>query len=446
MLDRKVGILEFDRSMFADLLQGKGPERSTTLATWLNGASFTGQVTAIWALDRWGGPGFLPNLIVGSDNAVIDLLAWSTVFLQGSGPVSGIMRVMTLDDLMGLSDESRLRDLRVETLAPLIAVCIGEILARRGVAARVDLLTTEAVTSTLSYSLFRAQLIASAMGRDEVVRRWKSVQGAHLEQKHDRITELVLGMVDDALSALSPHDRSEEFRYHRAIDFAQSKSSANSRLRQAIPAATSRLFPDEFWEDSEKLSAEQLVDILDQMGPVLERAAETSPSERAALLARLISRTNPELDNQLELARPMLDGLPEIGLLLATAVAAQAPGKLLAANEGIGWKVAARLASQFDPLALPISDLGWLEFELARQGADKAGRKRQAYGTVEIFPGHAVSRVSVAAASGIEQVDKPTGHRSARSKTQVSDEPLAYAERNLQEALHTIQNLRRRRY
>lgn len=445
MLDRKVGILEFDRSMLADLLQGRGPERSTTLASWLKSTSLTGRLTAIWALD-WGSPGFLPNLIVGSDNAVIDLLAWSTVFLQGSGPVSGIIRVMTVDDLMGLSEQPRLRDLRVETLAPLIAVCIGEILARRGAAARVDLLTTEAVTSTLSYSLFRAQFIAPAIGRNEVVRRWKSVHGAYLEQKHDRITELILEMVDDALMALSPNDRSGEFQYHRAIDIAQFKSSANSRLRQSIPAATSRLFPDEFWEDSEKLSAEQLVDILDQMGPALERAAETSPSERALLFARLISRTNPDLDNQLELAKPMLEGLPEIGLWLAKAVAAQAPGKLLSANEGIGWKVAARLSSQFDPLALPISDLGWLEFELARQGADKAGRKRQAYGTVEIFPGHVVSRVPVEPASGIDQVQKPTRNRSTRSKTQVSDEPLAYAERNLEEALYTIQNLRRRRY
>jgi hypothetical protein len=194
------------------------------------------------------------------------------------------------------------------------------------------------------------------------------------------------------------------------------------------------------------LSAEQLVDILDQMGPALERATETSPSERAALLAKLISRTNPELDNQLELARPMLEGLPEISLWLTKAVAAQAPGKLLAANKGIGWKVAARLASQFDPLALPISDLGWLEFQLARQGADKAGRKRHAYDSVEIFPGHAISRATVDAKPRIEQVEKSSRNRPSRSKTQVSDEPLAYAERNLEEALYTIQNLRRGRY
>lgn len=446
MLNRKIGVLELDRSTLADLLQGSSPQRSTTLGSWLDKGSFNERPTAVWALDHWGNHGFLPNLLVGSDSAITDMLAWSTAYLQGSGPLSGIMRVMTAAELQGLFVAHPPIDLRVESLAPLIAICVGEVLARRGAAASEQLLTASAANNTLSFSLFRAQFVAPALERDEVVRRWKAVQSGSPEQWHDRITDLVMDMVDDSIRSLFPRDRwSENYRHHQRLDFAEPRVLAMSHLRQAIPVSTRSLFPDAFWEGSERLSAEQLVDILDQIGPVLSRTPDTAASERAAVLAKLISRTNPELVNQLELARPMLEGLPETSLWLTRCMADLAPGKLLSANKGVGWKLAARLSSQFDPLALPSADLAWQELQLGG-GTDLIGRKRDSYRAIEIFPGHTINRPSASSSTYAEPAANPTRSRASRSKAQSPQEMLTHAERNLEEALYAIQRVRRGRY
>lgn len=448
MLDRKIGIRQFDRSTLADLLQGSGPERAMTLGRWLESESFAGNLTAVWSLDQWGNHGFLPNLLTGSDSAITDLLAWSKVYLQGIGPLTGIMRVMTGIELQRVFESHPPIDLCVESLAPIIAICAGEVLARYGASASEQLLATSTVSNTLSFSLFRAQFVAPALERDEVVRRWRAVQSGSLDQEYDRITGLVIEMTDNAIRLLFQRDRwGKSYHYNRTFDFGEARSLSMSDLRHVIPAPVSRLFPDAFWEHLEELGAEQLVDMLDKIGPVLERTRDdTSASDRAELLAKLISRTNPEIDNQLELARPMLASLPEIGLWLAKYVADQSPGKLLSVNKGVGWKLAARLSSRFDPLTLPSADLTWQELQLGASSADMSERKRPSYRAVEIFSGHTVSRQTAHSSTLVEPAEKVTRRRSSRSKIQSPQEILAHAEQNLEEALYTLQKLRRRKY
>lgn len=448
MLDRKIGIREFDRSTLADLLQGRGPERSMTLGRWLDNESFTGNPTAVWSLDQWGNHGFLPNLLIGSDSAITDLLAWSKVYLQGIGPLTGVMRVLTGTEFQRLFGARPPINLCVESLAPIIAICTGEVLARYGASASEQLLTASTVSNTLSFSLFRAQFVAPELERDEVVRRWRAVQNGSLDQEYDRITSLVMEMTDEAVRLLFQHGRwSKSYNYNQTFDFGEARGLSMSHFRHVIPASASRLFPDAFWEHLEEFGAEQLVGILDEIGPVLERTRDdTSASDRAALLAKLISRTNPEIDNQLELARPMLTSLPEIGLWLTKYVAEQSPGKLLSVNKGVGWKLAARLSSWFDPLALPSADITWQELQLSGSSADMSERKRPSYRAVEIFPGHAVSRHAVNSSTLVETAEKVTRRRSSRSKIQSPQEILAHAEQNLEEVLYTLQKLRRSKY
>jgi hypothetical protein len=447
MLDRKIGTLEFDRSTLGELLQGREPERTISFGAWLDQAVYSGRATAVWSLDQLGNHGFLPSLLVGSDGVIADLLAWSAAFLQGSGPLSGIMRVMTVTELRGLLEGRPRIELRVETLAPLIAICAGELLARRGAAANEQHLSAQAVSNTLSYSLIRAQFVAPQLERDEIVRRWKAVQGSQIEQWHDRITDLVIELTDEAVRRLLPHDRWHgDALYRSRFDFAEPKDLAMSSLRQLLPASMRRIVPEVFWDEPERLSAEQLVDILDEMGPALERAPDGSASERAKVLASVISRTNPEIDNQLELARPMLDSLPEIGLWLTTGMAEQTPGKLLSANKGAGWKLAARLTSLLDPLSLPSAEVAWQESQLGGSATDVIGQKRDSYRVVEIYPGHSISRPQVSAATPVEPTKRSSRGRSARTKGYSPHEVLERAEQNLEEALHALQSLRRGRY
>jgi hypothetical protein len=446
MLDRKIGTLEFERSTLGELLQGSEPDRITSFGAWLDRAAYSERATAVWSLDQLGNRGFLPSLLVGSDGVITDLLAWSAAYLQGSGPLSGIMRVMTATDLRGLLEPRPPFELRVEALAPLIAICTGELLARRGPVAGEQHLSAQAVSNTLSYSLFRAQFVAPQLERDEIVRRWKAVQGGNIEQWHDRITDLVMEMADEAVRRIFPFDRWHGgARAHPRFDFTEPKSLAMSSLRYLLPASMGRIVPDAFWDESERLSPEQLVDILDEIGPALEHAADGSASERAKVLASVISRTNPEIDNQLELARPMLDSLPEISLWLATGMAERAPGKLLSANKGEGWKVAARLTSLLDPLALPSADVAWQELQLGG-ATDVVGQKRDSYRVVEIYPGHSVSRPQVMAGTQVKPTEKPSRSRSARTKGYSPNELLARTEQNLEEALHALRSLRRDRY
>lgn len=446
MLDRKIGTAEFDRSSLGELLQGSKPDHVTSFGAWLNEATYSRHATAIWALDHSGNHGFLPSLLVGSDAIISDLLAWSTAFLQGSGPLSGIMRVMTTTELRGLLESRPPIEVRAETVAPLIAICTGELLARRGASASEQHLSAQAMSNTLSYSLIKARFVARQLERDEIVRRWKAVQGGQAEQWHDRITDLVMEMTDEAVRRLFPFDRRHEDDLYRSrLDFPEPSSLTMSSLRHLLPASTRRLVPEAFWDESERLNAEQLVDLLDEMGPALQRGADGSASERAKVIASLITRTNPEIDNQLELARPLLDGLPEIGLWLAAGLAEQAPGKLLSANKGAGWKLAARLTSLFDPLATPSADVAWQELQLG--GAlDAKEQKRDAYRVIEIFPGHSVSRSQATAAIPVERTDKPSRGRGTRAKSYSPQEVLARAEQSLEEALHAVQTLRRGRY
>lgn len=448
MLDRMIGIRQFDRSTLADLLQGSGPERSMMLGRWLENESFSRNLTAVWSIDQWGNHGFLPNLLTGSDGAITDLLAWSKVYLQDIAPLTGIMRVMTGNEFQSVFEKHPQIDLCVETLAPMIAICAGEALTRYGAAASEQLLTVSTVSNTLSFSLFRAQFVAPALERDEVVRRWRAVQSGILDHESDRITDLIVEMTDNAIQTLFQHEQwSKSYHYNQTFDFGEPRSLSMPDLRHVIPVSVSRLLPDAFWEHLEEFSAEQLVHILDEIGPVFERIKDDiSASGRAELLAKLIARTNPEIGNQLELARPMLASLPEIGLWLAKYVADQSPGKLLSINRGVGWKLAARLSSRFDPLALPSADLTWQELQLGGAISDMGERKRPSYRAVEIFPGHTVSRQAANSSTLVDSAKKVTRSRSSRSKAQLPQEILAHAEQNLEEVLYTLQRLRQSKY
>jgi len=442
MRDDHVCYRRVDRSQLPALLQGVEPDGHARLRDIAYTVSATDMV-AVWNSSDDGYRGFLPDLLIAEEPILLDSLAWSNAFLQGVGPLSRLLRIVSPAELRAVTDGIwNMPVLSTELVGAMTALVVGECFARLGKLAVEDRVSLSTASNTLSFALFRAMIVAPYLELDEIVRRWNSVQPELSNQRQSRITDLVVELSRDIVRDSPLRGWADRARYQHGLKLELDMfDDGSSRLRRRLAELIPSLLPDAFWDDDSSLSAEAIVRLADDVVPTLSRVPDLDQSEKAQIIVRLACKANPDIGNQIELVRSSLDLLPEIGLWLGRFLGNQAPGKIFSFNDGTGWLVAKRLSSVVDILSPPTADISWLEVNYLSIAHSRMPSRRE-HRTIEIFPGCVIER-SLARPQGRGSADPRDKAGYRRTREVDADEMMDRMAKNLEEALVSIRHLQK---
>lgn len=445
MLNSAIGLLRLERNGLPGLLQGAEPE-SIFAPEDMKGAvapNTPRELCAVWNIAPSGYRTILPNLIIGIEAALQDALAWSSSFLTGVGPITGLVRVLStseFSDFVVFKPERYPRS--INDLSQAVSLIIGEICARQGTAAEVEKLTVANASNTLAFAVLRAATVSPYFDPDEVARRWRTVHAADLRGAQDRVTDVVIELCQDIMSTTSfgSNHRPHGMLQFQGLDQPEIGFAPHQMSRELM-----RALPHSLLHRANEMGAEEVVRVADVVFPALLRMPKVSPGERAEVAASIATRANPDLGNQLELVRDLINELPELGVFLGRNYSKNAPGRILSVNDGAGWRIAGRLAADFDFFSFPTADLSWTEFKVLDSLADTRRKAIRGRRTVELLPGVTTTTFAAAETSAVE-VDSGGKVRRQRSRNQLHEqEMLDVAQRNLEDAMRAIKVLKNRR-
>lgn len=440
MRNKFVGIRRLERSGLPSLLQGAQPEQFVQLGEWVrNRSTDPSGLTALWEVNDNDGVDFLPNALVGSNEALSDSIAWTGAFLQGLGPISALMRIISDGDLQAvINPPPPALHSGIETLSRCVSIIAGEVIARQGALATEESLTLEACSNTLAFAIYRAAYVAPYLEEDEVIRRWE-VTFPQFDKRQNSISHTVIDLLRTSEIAFGY----PAFPGHSYGDIADQLSfdalSSNNDMNRSVTEAVRNAVPEQFWQSGGNLGSEALVGVVDQAMPILLRMRNAPADDRASMIARLASLANKELQNQLELVSPALGTLPQIGVWLGRWFGENAPGKVMSLNKGMGWRVAINLFEKVDIVARPNYDISFLEWHLSMiRGAPQ---KRPTYKKIEIFPGHFIDHDTIME-SRSNSVKADQLRNKNRARQSFEDDIISKMERSLRETLQGLQDLR----
>ncbi|MFK4771727.1 hypothetical protein [Rhizobium sp. ZW T2_16] len=431
----RIGVCRFDRNGFVDMLQGQEPEQIVYEKEFLYIAESTKEMVAAWRLGIGDQRSVLPNILVGTENQLRDVMAYARSYLKGLGPVSGLIRLCTSRELSDIFSVERF--LSANDAGIIVSLIFGEIASRLGNAADEDKLTLSRACNTLVFCLARAHILHPSVDSMEVLQKWAVVTKTDGDRRQMIVSERIVDLFTTTADHLN-------WGVGRRSSFMFADDAWEKLGQEYSSKELKKYYSSQFWAEASQMTAEGLLRTIDNTFPQLMGVKGASSVEKSAVMARLISKVNSDLSNQLIIARPMSDELPELGIFLGKFFAESEPGKIQSVNDGIGWKIAARLSEHFDPYGLPVADLSWSELQLGSAVARDQTRNSISH-RVEILSGIDVARPADQAAS--VKADRG-GYGTVRRQGQKRnyEDALESAERNLEEAMEALRALRRYRH
>ena len=447
MRDRQIGILPVNRNGLPDLLQGLRPEQTMRLCDFheefLNFERDA--LYAVWERENGDQLSALPALLLGSEPLLRDALAWSASFLNGLGPLSGIVRIMTFDEFQQSIAVEQTQVVPPPTaLNRAVALILGELSARLGEEFDESRLTISAALNTLSYVLFRSALISPKTPASEIYRRWREIAHTSSSRQSERVSALALEMVQQVIFSQSfqiPGSTNQSYNENAELEFEDKVSI--DKIGYNVPSSVKRLLPETFWYDASSLTSEEAVRLADDIIPVLTRLKDVSARDKSAIVARVASLANSDLSNQTELVKRSLSDLPEIALWLGYNFGVNEVGRVRSINNGIGWKLAARISARLDMFAIPTCDISWREMSLLPNlGSQRRRSATLQRRSVEIVAGLNLIASAENAVAKENDVTLSSKTRRNLSRTNEADDLMAAAERSLLEAMRAVQALK----
>ena len=145
----------FRREQLLELLEGRGPVPKNDNGLLAVKRCPSTDLVGIWTTARAKTFSPLPQVIAGTDECLGDLFAWSGSYLRELGPLSGLVRTMSLEQLNSALIREPPQELW-EIAGAAVGIVVGEVWCRSGARIGLEEAATATPSRTLSYAMMRS--------------------------------------------------------------------------------------------------------------------------------------------------------------------------------------------------------------------------------------------------------------------------------------------------
>jgi hypothetical protein len=326
-----------------------------------------GTTTAIWRTPNTRSRSPLPQVIIGDDETLEDLFAWSSSYLRGIGPLTAQSRIITPNRLSSAL-RTRPEGIWWRIAGGAVGVVIGEVLMHARRALPLTEITLAACRSTLSFVLMRAAALGARGGElPEVADLWQRLR-SYTGQETTVVPSGVIAQVAISLaSAIFDPGRapqSDESNQWFGSFLAHGDISVMAQIENAFGPWSTESLAKRFIGRT----AEERVALLDEFAPLLSANPARSRIEKAFAVALIAFLCRPGFSQQAMLLAPYSAALPECMLWLGAMQAAAPFTETLAGGDGLGWRLARDLFEPDDLFSVPKCDIALSELQVLVRG------------------------------------------------------------------------------
>ena len=397
----------------------------------------------VWRAPAKQGQSPLPQVIIGNQSVLEDLIAWVATYLPTLGPLSAQSRLLTPTAFQDAHRKAAMSDWR-SLAGSAVALCLGEVLSYASQSLQPTDISFVMCRSTLSFALIRSTILGCAPNRlQETAQAWKDVRSKLGQSTNLQSSDLILQIVLD-FAFDTPVDKNDMVAGLRgALGY---DVNVQSLVEDYGNKYTSKPFAN--WiKDSRTLTAEEKVELFDLVSPELTRDSRRNSLDRGLILASLAFWCRAGFAQQLAIMSPYQKALPQATIWLAALHKTEPMMDTLSIGGRVGWRVAKELFRSEDIFQAPAYDISMLELEVLTRGSNFeriVGSWEQSRMEVELFPG-----VSTIVRSNFDSIPKQAELPTAESTPQLplgdyeTERGLMSVEGLLRRALKDVQNMRK---
>jgi hypothetical protein len=384
-------------------------------------------------------------VVIGSPDLLADLISWSATYLRGLGPLSGIVRLVTTQQLKTISD-CHDSGANWGIAAGAVGLITSEIMSlANGVG--VDAAAAAAPNSTIAFAILRAS--SMGLNSDAFIEIGDNCLQIMRDNNRPEMEDIRVASLRMALSLLNQ----DEFEYKWKDNSRRFRGWIGSlRLSKDIYDVARDIFNSldllaiEDVARLDEMTAEQKVEFFDQIAPVIVRSVSaTGRLDAAFSLAFAAFICRPGLDQQASLLGEHLQRLPEALVCLGALQEFSSMSEALSIGSGAGWRTARELFRPVEMWAPPRADAAFLEFELLSRSQSQQLRKilsRQRV-EIEVYPMIAVALRGSPGGSVRRTVEGQRGSADALNTDMLDRRRLVGIEASLMDALKILGDIRR---
>lgn len=437
-------ISDLTRDRFAELVSAQPAETQRVSMSQLAAIDVApDSAVGIWRAPAKQGQSPLPQVIIGKQAVLEDLIAWVATYLPTIGPLSGQCRLLTPKAFHDAHRKSTKSDWR-SIAGSAVALCFGEVLSYASHSVQPTDISFVMCRSTLSFALMRGTALGCSPNRlQEISEAWKAVRNKLGQSTNLDSSELILQIVLNFAFDTPIGENDRVAGPHGVLGY---NVDVQSFLEDYGNKYTSKLLANRI-RDSRPLTAEERVELFDLVSPDLTRDSRHTAVERGLILASLAFWCRAGFSQQLAIMSPYQKALPQSTIWLAALHQSEPLMDTLSLGGGVGWRVAKELFRTEDIFQSPACDISVLELEVLTRGSNFeriVGSWDQSRMEVELFPG-----VSTIVRSNHDSTPKPSEPPLNEGAPQLplgdyaTDRGLKSVEALLRRALEDIQTMRK---
>ena len=340
----------------------------------------------IWRAPTKQGQSPLPQVIIGKQAVLEDLVAWVATYLPTLGPLSGQCRLLTPKAFQDAHRKATTSDWR-SLAGSAVALCFGEVLSYASHSVQPTDISFIMCRSTLSFALMRSAALGRSANRlQETAEAWKAVRNRLGQSTNLQSSELILQIVLDFAFDTPVGKDDAAAGFHGVLDY---NVDVQSFLEDYGSKYTYKPLANRI-RDSRTLTAEEKVELFDLVSPELTRDNRRNALESGQILASLAFWCRAGFAQQLAIMSPYQKALPQSTIWLAALHQSEPLMDTLSLGGGVGWRVAKELFRTEDIFQSPACDISMLELEVLTRGNNLeriVGSWEQSRMEVELFPG-----------------------------------------------------------
>ena len=380
----------FRREQLLELLEGRGPwPKNDNRLTAVRHCGKT-DLVGIWTTARAKAFSPLPQVIVGTDECLGDLFAWSGTYLRELGLISGLVRTMSLAQFDSALTRSPPKELW-EIAGAAVGIVIGEVWCRSGSRITLEEAATATPNSTLSYAMMRSWALGYRTEHSrEVFDKYGKVAQILGHPLQENIARSVLDVVGTVVGA-GGYEEDEKARISVVSGWWE-LLRGNVNVYEVLPEVLrypKDLFGARDIEGIKGKTAEERVQFFDVLAPMLAKESEES-GDRGAAFALALSAfvCRPGFFQQATLLREYAERLPEAILWLGAFQMLSPLADTLLLQSGAGWRIARELDRPGDVFSVPNAEACMAEVEKLSLAKSRAYRSlfEKPRVDVEIYP------------------------------------------------------------
>ena len=429
---------EFRREQIPELVKGEGvrPQR-VGLRDLRQIGSRAEHLVGVWRADTRGKLPPLPGVILGSTAALQDLVAWTSTYVPGLCPLSGLVRLMTIPTFDYMQDRRRSKEWG-DLAGGAVGLMYGEVMSYVHLGADIRAIDIDMCRGTLSYALMRSIALGGcdkdigAISKDWITLRRRAGLSTRMESC-DLIVEIARNWEHSG--------REGSLFGSDTWPVLQETSDLFTRLK-AFGEFSIAGSDSGSWDEDAELTAEQRVRIFDEVAKKIVEDGSYGPGERGRMLAQLTFWCRRGLANQWAILQPFQARLPECAIWLGALQAQEPVADTLFVGRAVGWKLASELFREIDLFESPDEDVSYFEMsvgQLDRQWHEMMSNINRDRIKVGLAPGVSTHVKVVGRSEGVQR-ELPMAREYHRDQVDesVDKEELKRLQKSLERTLRDV--------